>query len=399
MIKIPASAVKTAKNGDRFFKYSFRGRKYTLKIYKHRSDHFVARFKNRNKEIWLSTDSSDPSVAAANFEKKMLERFDDSLAPRERPVEVATVGQVINVYLKEAVNYQTVKPAVARTNVNQLRKVLRLAFPEWEQERREALAVTELTKEIFGRYLEIERRKAMESDDPYALKRKNNTYNSLLGNVSSLFSREMLKEYKARGLRVPGNPIQDIKRLPPFEYTYNPDNSWADLDGLERDVWGLPDGDVKSTVLLALYAGLRLGEIKAMPFSWLEQTGQKYFIHIFELPRWKVKKGHERTVPIRAEVGQYLMRLSEKTDRKHVIENSKVCEREASDWVEGFMNPRRIDRKTIHQLRKHFGSRVLTSRPNGLPLAKKWLGHAPSSRVTEEVYASLLTKMETVEPV
>ncbi|HAT11459.1 MAG TPA: hypothetical protein DCS97_12895 [Planctomycetes bacterium] len=144
---------------------------------------------------------------------------------------------------------------------------------------------------------------------------------------------------------------------------------------------------------LALYLGIRRGEIDRMQWSDLTLDGPEPVACVRSVEGAMTKSGKTRYIPICDELRTILVRHRQSAG--HVVRGSR---KQRGKWLYRYEAQKLFRRVTkaagvtkirFHDMRHTFASFMLGK---GVPVFKvaRWLGHA-DSRITEQVYAHLLT--------
>mgnify|MGYP003575810593 CR=1 FL=1 len=145
--------------------------------------------------------------------------------------------------------------------------------------------------------------------------------------------------------------------------------------------------------LLAALCGLRSKEIIHAKWSWVQHTGDGWVI---EIPAGFSKSKRARLIRLANNVHEELCAVggSEYLIAKET-ENARsvAIRRDLSKWLRDNGVKRGENGKTVHELRKYFGSIIATK--HGIFAAQKVLGHSTPA-ITSKAYAGLL---ELPEPV
>jgi integrase len=149
---------------------------------------------------------------------------------------------------------------------------------------------------------------------------------------------------------------------------------------------------------LALYLGLRRGEIDRMQWADLALDGGEPVACVRSVEGAMTKSGKTRHIPVCAELRAIL--LAHRKDAGYVVRGSRT---QRGRWLYRYEAEKLFRRVVLaagvrkirfHDMRHTFASYMLGK---GVPVFKvaRWLGHA-DSRITEQVYAHLLTYDEDI---
>jgi len=198
--------------------------------------------------------------------------------------------------------------------------------------------------------------------------------------VSSGFLRE-----------VPHRGVKPLKAVKAETKWWSPDEVAKVLAAAEADERDPEDAQLIFS--LALYLGLRRGEIDRMQWSDLTLDGKEPVACVRSVEGAMTKSGKTRFIPISDELQAILVRLREKEgfvvrgDRKK--RGRWIYRYEAQKLFRRVTTAAGVTKIRFHDMRHTFASFMLGK---GVPVFKvaRWLGHS-DSRITEQVYAHLLT--------
>jgi integrase len=153
------------------------------------------------------------------------------------------------------------------------------------------------------------------------------------------------------------------------------------------------DEDARTDAVLlfavALYLGLRKGEIVRLKWEDISIDTAEPFVHVRSTEYDPTKTGARRFVPICAELREILLRFRQPSG--HVLRPERI---EAGKWIYRF-DPRAIWRRVIkkagvrrirfHEMRHTFAS-IMLLKGVSIFSVSRWLGHEDVA-TTEEVYA------------
>lgn len=322
------------------------------------------------------------------------------LEGQKRRRTCASGAEVIARYLEGAKGTSFEKSA--RNNVGCLRMVWRDGMGAGEDvSGLEGRSVEVLcAKGVVERFLAV--RQGRERADFDTRRQGNVSINSVLRQARSVLGRESV-ERRLAGLR-----LGDVEGFMKTPYLPVPSRFWT---AIEPGVLGRMDGaarehecaELRLAYAMARRLGLRLREILFARGSWLmryacesgwglqvcdreeegfAQKGVRPRVLPLPVDLWEVLKG-------RREERWFVMPAGTKTDRVNFLRY------DLSRFVRGFLPAAgpNCRTKTTHELRKQFGSEVMTRQ--GLEAAQLALGHMSRS-TTEEWYAAYVGKLEVV---
>lgn len=391
--------VTTLPNGDQWFPMNVDGRSIRVQIFKDRSPYYTARFEHGGKPYLRTSGTDVPAVAAKILRDKVRQVLRGEAEASKTRHEGCTVGDVVRRYRAQAPAVRLVKERVARENANALLRLVRCGISATAKAENVRLRDVDW-EAAFGAYVRhLEARAASTAGDPWAMKRVPITANSCLRMARSLFTKRALALYA--GLVLPDPlPLSQVALMAGEpDVSYDP-AVWVDLEAMKADLARLRYADpmVWLAVALAANTGLRRSEVEVMRWSWLERGPAGVQIAIVERPDFKPKRGGRRVAVGAGLVGQ-MEEFRGRGGADYVLgatpgERRRVLEA-ASAWVKRWQRPGARTKKTLHELRKHFGSVLLEN--HGLERAAEALGHAPGSVVTRKHYATFLTSTPAVE--
>jgi len=392
--------ITTLPNGDQWFPMNVDGRSIRVQIFKDRSPFYTARFEHGGKPYLRTSGTDVPAVAAKILREKVRQVLHGQVEASKSRHEGCTVGDVVRRYREQAPVARLVKERVARENCNALIRLVRGALAPQANPENVRLRDVDWNASFAGYVKHLEARAAeVRETDAWAVKRVPITANSCLRMARSLFTSRALALYA--GLALPDPlPLSQVTLMAGTpDVSYDP-AVWTNLEAMKEDLTKLRYAEplVWVAVALAANTGLRRSEMEAMRWSWLERTAAGMVIAIVERPDFKPKRGGRRVAvapglvaqmeEFRSRSGADYVLGATPGDRRHVLT-------EASTWVKKWQRAGARTKKTLHELRKHFGSVLLTA--HGLERTAEALGHAPGSVVTRKHYATFLTSTPAVE--
>ncbi len=212
----------------------------------------------------------------------------------------------------------------------------------------------------------------------------NSFYRALKVCLNYGVSSGFLKEAPHRGVK----PLKAIKAETKWWSPKEVTKVLAAAEADERD----PE-DALLIFALALYLGLRRGEIDRMQWSDLTLDGEEPVACVRSVEGAMTKSGKTRFIPISDELQAILVRHRQRAgfvvrgDRKK--RGRWIYRYEAQKLFRRVTKAAGVTKIRFHDMRHTFASFMLGK---GVPVFKvaRWLGHA-DSRITEQVYAHLLT--------
>lgn len=261
--------------------------------------------------------------------------------------------------------------------------------------------------------------------------------NTLLRNAGAIFSRPMLAEYQAQGLKIE-NPFEGQKLRRIKLKSYSPinrdllDRIWVEAEklrdgdpgatkrviirtggrkakrpaGEKAKRWGEPDFNSPQTgayllLLLELGLGLRRHEADKAQWDWFStDSNGRHYIEVRATPYFTPKSKESRIIPVdgllhetiqatQSDASPFIVpgrlpkRYEPGKEPKNLVYRADQHHRTLAFWLRKHGI---TDEKPCHSLRKEFGSYVATS--FGLFHAQRMLGHS-SPKVTADYYAGL----------
>lgn len=388
-------------NGDQWFPLNVDGRSIRVQIFKERSPYFTARFEHAGKPYLRTSGTNVPAVASKILREKIREVFAGRAEATKTRHEGATVAEVVKRYQDLAVSSRQVQPDTARANWTAFLRILKAGLAPTAKPGNLRLRDIDgkASFAAYVRHLEARAQKAKADGDPWAEKRVPITANAALRMARSLFTPAALRYYD--GLVLPDKlPLSDCQLIPGSpDVSYDP-GIWTDLEGMKKSLNEMRYTAPEKWLAIALAAnlGLRRKELTSMRWDWIERTQAGSCVAIIERADYKPKRGGRRVAvspgllaqleEFRGKSSQEYLLGATPTDRRNVL----VA---ASKWVKSWQRPGARSMKTMHELRKHFGSVLLEK--HGLERAAEALGHAPGSVVTRKHYATFLSATPAVE--
>ena len=213
---------------------------------------------------------------------------------------------------------------------------------------------------------------------PEELSKKRST-NTEIRQARAVFAEEARLAYKNAGIHLPN--LSDFLGAPPFRRVPNRPQLPCDsaVEGLFAGLRTLAAGseaDVFTVISLAIYAGLRRGEILHARRSWLQTTAGFSLVVRFD-GGFRAKNYSERTIPIPAWLFE---KLAKRPSDSWLVSGDETSRRKAIDqavrWLRqhGFADAR----KPLHLLRGIFAAYLLATEHSPIRI-KSRLGHADLS--------------------
>lgn len=393
-------AVHRLPNGDEWFHFNVDGRSIRAQIFKDRSPFYTARFDFRGKSYLRTSGTDVPAVAAKVLREKVRAVFSGQEEASKERHSGATVADVVSRYRAGIVSLGKVRASTAKENVGAFLRIVRAGLPVTANAEKARLRDVDWTG-AFAAYVQRLRERAQEvkAEDPWAEKRVPVTANSALRMARSLFTSQAQTLYA--GLVLPDPlPLAECHVLAGEPSTSYDPGVWVDMDGMKDAALQLRYAEPAVWVAIALAAnlGMRRGELAAMRWEWIERTREGARVAIVERADYKPKRAGRRVAlaeglriqleEFRGRSGRDFVLGETPTERRNVLIR-------ASQWVKQWKRPGARSKKTMHELRKHFGSVLLEQ--HGLERAAEALGHAPGSTVTRKHYATFLSQTPAVE--
>jgi integrase len=283
---------------------------------------------------------------------------------------------------------------------------------------------SEKVKKFVGDYLEEGRAAGRHSESVKV------SCNAMLRNTAAIFSRQMLSEYRSRGLTLM-NPFEGQKLRRIKLKSYSPMNrdmlntTWQDAAKLrdgnpetpapakitrqpaekakrwKEPDFRLPQPGAYVLLLLELGLGLRRHEADKAQWDWFfTDANGRYYLEVKSTPYFVPKSKESRVIPVekllydaiqgtREQVSPFIVRgrLPKRYESGHEPKNIVYrCDQHHRTLALWLRRHGIADEKPCHTLRKEFGSYVATA--FGLFHAQRMLGHS-SPQVTEQFYAGL----------
>ncbi len=144
----------------------------------------------------------------------------------------------------------------------------------------------------------------------------------------------------------------------------------------------------KAVVCLAFYAGMRKGEVFWL--KWMDIDYHNDRIHIINRDTHQTKTGVSRVVPMRPETKVLLSEMQQDAVNDYIFVNPQAEYWSQRKWFDAAVKAARIDRCTLHDLRRSCNHLILEAGIDQLA-AMQVLGHK-SSQVNREYYTGPLSE-------
>ena len=376
------------------------------------------RFRVNGKEIRRSTGKKDERLA----QDAAWDIFCDAAGINETPKAALRrstyplISEIGKIYMDEISKFGACTSKTAKSNYNTLTTML--SCIEMGDVRLDKLTAETVEKWREARYQRVGKTFGIEDD-----LKLNYSLNSSYSQAKAVFSKNAMKLYKSKGLKLPANlkdfceagflkqmdtrfvPIpkdidEKIKLACELSLTDASDTAVKEA-GLEGKI---PDKKIAVAVELARYAGLTAKEIAGIRWEWFEEIhgvpviAIRYRPAAGDVPAWE-SKGNKKNgnVPVRAErVARWRSAFgAENKTSGYVFDFPKewlridFVKRTVSQWVAQFLPDRE---KKLHELRKQAGSEVATK--EGIYAAARFL--RDTVIVAERHYASLLKQVSAL---
>lgn len=337
-----------------------------------------AEFQVRNKRYQWSTKTADPAKAAERANEYMQRIIDGEMGLVRKMtsnVTYPTIQQVLDYYEQHALD---AKP-VSRTRCRNA--LLRVCKSANIQPSRSLDALTDSTWRTY-------RSRFVAGLEGEALESAKRTANTVLQQSRAVFSRSMMRQYKAHFKLLP-----DLAGWLDMEFFRAPHPGFqaVPMEVLQRVVV-----DAKTAgpayhvaVLLSLFGGLRYNEVQQAQWSWL--TEREDGTALIRIPAEHAKSNRARVVPLSADVLADL-KAYRKPDWPYI--SPKTCRLFGTHLTAMLHKAGITSRKGCHELRKQFGAMVATR--SGLYVAQKLLGHS-NPGLTSKIYADLISMPSPLE--
>lgn len=282
----------------------------------------------RGKRIHDSLHVRDDGTAQARNEALKLGRiklkaYERGWVEQVRAMNVkracATVGQVLDAY--EAITRQrgAPRPATVTANVAALERVVRISTAS---DSPRSVPLDMLTARSLVRYGD-----AVMGDDPTESARRSAV--STVRQARSVFSADLLTEYRSRGLAIPDMQDWMSKRVAtakPVQWEPWTPQECEQAAAAQREVEKI-GGGLEAAWILAYHCALRASEIAACRWTWFAEKNGAYTLEVKDRPAegWKCK-GRPGAVPVAADVYAKLQRL--RVDSPYVIGQEHATARE-----------------------------------------------------------------------
>jgi len=369
------------------------------------------RFQNYGKDVWFNLETQNKDVAASKARDIHLHiklngfqsAIDTFKEKRPGLIQPVTLGE----YIQAVRDYGVFKPITFGSYTTKVRNIVAsfMGLPSTKQKTKYSKGGSEKWRaEVEAFKLEdittarINTWKKQYLDrvgtDPVKRKRAERTVNSVLRNGKSFFGPRVASQLSGIILPdpLPFQEVQPVRQSSVYRYRSTVDVQSLVAKATEELLEDYPDQ--YAVFLLALFAGLRRGEIDSL--MWSAFDWDKNLIRIRHTSVHGLKTdSSEGDVPVEPEVMKLFKKLKGRSDSEFVISS----ERELDPKLEyihyrATMVYKRLVRwlrengvdtdKPLHTLRKEFG-RLITEK-HGIFAASKLLRHS-SIQITASFYA------------
>lgn len=310
-------------------------------------------------------------------------RAEEFLDVVKRKRTCASGAEVIEAYLASAKG--TAFEKTARKNANDLRTIWREGAGT---EDFAGMAFDKLcSRQTMERF--IAGRQGRERGDYDTRRPENRTINSMMNHARCVLARGSV-ERRLRGLS-----LGDWEPFVKVPYLPTPARYWTRIDvavlAAMDAAAGSLDEEMRLAYDLARLLGLRVAEITHARGSWLMPYACEsgWGIQICDRPEegWTQKGTRPRVLPLPVALSRTLLARRD-ADAFVLPGRTKTARKLLMDKLSAWLRPYLPGRaKTTHELRKQYGSEVLTRQ--GLTAASYALGHMQQS-TTERDYAAYL---------
>lgn len=355
-----------------------------MKIWK-RGKNYYCRFEFAGREIYQSL-KTDSKTEAKRRAQVLLEQAHDEKWAHPRSKKCCTLGEILAAY-REA----SIKPS-DDTRSNNIYRLLSIVAPGMTEKEAAKLSADVCTDAAIFEYRNrCSTPPPVAKGQPQAAPRPNGSINSDVRKARSLFSKDAMAYYRAKGLTLPDTlpAFQSVRHLAAPNRGYKPIGEKTAVE-IDAAIASVKSEDIELWKILSIMrrTGLRNGEVLAMKGDWLEQTQEGPTIAIRNRSDWQPKNDVEANILIDNELAE---ELSKSGEDDYVIapkmlptQRYNLLYRTASKWIRKHIPSRT---KSLYELRKEAGCVVATSL--GLFAAKTLLRHK-SQATTEMFYASSL---------
>jgi len=369
-------------------------KKSKSKYLQKRNGVYYIRKRGDGKIIFRSLSTSDGLIArerASSILAAVNQRRFDVLEDSKLRKGYSTLGEVFASYLPAAAMH--VKEKTAVNNVNAFRGIVASVHPTLNPDN---LPANELNSDLVNKYFAQAIAKARAHGVPED--RAKRSAQSKLNQARSLFAKWTKETYK--DLKLPAlDPfltsgrmkIRAVKyMLPPEDLVNRTISEGRKLKDSNPEMY--------AAFLLCYDLGLRSGEAIAAEWSWIRQSGGRFFMDIIRRPDF-TPKGKERSIPIGATVMEHLQSLPQCASGHIIPKPTKwmresIIGRSLATWMRVLGWDPEVYPKAAHELRKLIGSRWYTEL--GAEVAQSWLGHVDIS-TTCRYYAALTKQPAPLE--
>lgn len=320
------------------------------------------RFKVRKQSYEWCTKTHDPKLAAERAEEyrqRIISGKLDMAAVMKSNHAMPTLQEIIDAYQLLAVD---VKEKSKQTAVYAFKTLCESA----------GLGLHRTVDCLTDHAWQTMRRRRTAGLDGDALAAAKRTCNSIMRCAHSLFTRPMMMEYRRRWTMPDLSSFLSMQhfRCPHPKFKAIPEDVQAKaLEAAKaKPMW-------ENAFRLALFAGLRAGEIATARWDWIQNGA-------IVIPCTIAKSKDSRAIPLAPETIASLHKL----DPVQIVPG--LGPRQMRGLMKALRRAGIFDRKPLHHLRKQFGANVATT--YGLFAAQKLLGHS-SPDLTSRIYSDLVS--------
>lgn len=317
----------------------------------------------------VSTGSRDPQEAQRIGAKKLRDIIDGNT-----PAGKQSIAKVWNLYERNATH---LKPSSLKASKIALSSYLGTLRISWESD------WTVAFNPNAARHFYQTRLRGLQGLEK---QRRTRTANSVIRQLKALFSKRLQPDSIYGRLPDKVKDFRDCRLMPEVNKTYEATSKRdAMREVIEKsEQLKAVDRDAYLMLYLALYGGLRKGEIAAAQWDWIEEGKG---IRVQATEDWEPKNGKSRLIPLSEAQIEHLRGFQ--GDSENILCGTQEERyRNTGDRLGRFLRSCGIiDQKPIHELRKYFGANVATQQ--GIFAAQKILGHH-SPELTSKYYADLL---------
>lgn len=314
-----------------------------------------------------STGATSKAEARRIGEQKIAQLFIGESTQAKK-----TVGQVWGTYQDKATH---LRPSTLNATSNALTSYLNSLNLELESEWTTAFNPN-AARDFYQKRL-----KGLQGLEK---QRRTRTANSIIRQLKALFADRVRTIYGPLPKQV--EAFRKTRLMPEVAKTYEAASKRDAMKEVIEKSKQLKAVDREGYLMLylALYGGLRKGEIAAARWDWIEEGKG---IRVQATEDWEPKNGKPRLVPLSEKQIDHLYDFL--NGEEHILEGThQERYRNTGDRLGRFLRKCGIkEQKPIHELRKYFGANVATQQ--GIFAAQRILGHH-SPDLTSKYYADLL---------